>query len=61
MIFDTASLPLSLKESARAWNRVEKLREERAKNPDVVSQDDIERAALDWFEKSAKAGRRNRS
>ncbi len=58
MIFDVSTLPLKLKESARAWNRVEELREQHAKNPDVVSQEDIEKAALDWFEKSAKAGRR---
>lgn len=44
-------------QAAHAWNRVNDLRDQRDKNPESVSRDEIERAALDWFEKSAKAGR----
>lgn len=55
--FKVAGLAGIDRQAALAWNRVSDMQDKRDADPDAASQDEIERAALDWFEKSAAAGR----
>ena len=47
----------AMKQSARAWNLVETLREDFGEDPTPDQREIIGGAALDWFEASARAGR----
>ena len=45
------------RESARTWNRCEKLEEKFGENPTDEQRHELEQAALEWIKASARAGR----